>query len=151
MSCLGKSSREATAILVPAPGAAGRQAETSAWWERWITQLLLGWSKDIALIESFQSCSFGWLGYNLPWELARAKEACVLKGKWAASALEKEGIPPHWWHLWSWCKVYLACEGFGTFIITLWITHLHHNIVNGSSPEHNKEESFFRAKWVCLM
>lgn len=79
-------------------------------------------------------------------ELACTEEVCVLKGKSAASALEKEGIPPHPWHLWTWHKVYLAYDGFSIFTITLWVIHLHHNIVNGFSPEHNKEKRFFRAK-----
>lgn len=113
MSCLGKSSREATAILLPAPGTAARLGETSVWWERWITQLLPRWGKDVALMGSSQSCSFGWFGYNLPWSMCWAGVCaereiscqCFAKGRDTTSPVTlvdlMQGVLGLWrvWHL----------------------------------------------------
>lgn len=80
MTSLGRSSREDTAVLFPAPGVAARLGETSVWWDRWITQLLPSWGKDAALTGSSQSCSFGWFGYNLPGSLHVLRRCVCWKG-----------------------------------------------------------------------
>lgn len=80
MTSLGRSSREDTAVLLLAPGVAARLGETSAWWDRWITQLPPSWGKDSALTGSSQSCSFGLFGYNLPWSVHVLRRCVCWKG-----------------------------------------------------------------------